>query len=295
MDRHLQFEVDGLRLLGALHEPLVAPESGPRGAEQHSGTTGLLLLHGWAGYRIGAHRMFVKLARAAAAAGLPCLRFDFRGRGDSEGDMMATTLSSMIQDACAAARVLCDETGVERIALVGDCSGSEVAIGAGAMIDACQSMVLWSAPIVGGSREQSDKAKRKHIVGQYLSKLFRPQTWAKLVTGRLQVGMIRKAVAGGGKGAGEQGSQKDSDIDWGRRFRTFDGDMLFIYGDRDPTAEACLEHYKAMTGATGRPWHSHLVSGANHAFYSVQWEREVITTTLTWVSGPATVGGGHGR
>jgi len=273
MERHFQFEVDGATLVATLHQP----------DDGQCKPLGLVLLHGWAGYRIGAHQMFVKLGRRACEHGFACLRFDFRGRGDSEGDMSSGTLSTMIRDARVAAELLLADTPVERIALIGDCSGSEVAIGAGPLIEECTHLALWSAPIVGASRETADEAKRKHIFRQYLGKLLRRETWQKLIGGRLQIGMIKKALLGGGKGAGEQGSESDQDIDWLGRFTGFGGEVLFIYGSKDPTTEAALEHYQGLTKEARREWRHHLIDGANHAFYSVQWEREVIETTLDWL------------
>jgi pimeloyl-ACP methyl ester carboxylesterase len=243
----------------------------------------LVLLHGWAGYRVGAHQMFVKLARAAVNRGFVCLRFDFRGRGDSEGDAFAATLATMIADTQAACAELAARLGVQRFALIGDCSGSEVAIGAGPLIDGCSAWVLWSAPIVGGSRESMDRAKRRNILRQYAAKLLRRETWAKLFRGKLQLHMIRRAILGGGKGAGEQGSASDKDIDWLGRFLSFRGPVLFIYGSADPTTADSVAHFERLTREAGRAWHLHLVEGANHAFYSVKWEREVIGRTLDWL------------
>ena len=270
MEQHSHFENEGCRLLGVLHTP----------DEGIARPVGLVLLHGWAGYRIGAHQMFVKLAREACRRGFPCLRFDFRGRGDSEGDAASASLTTMIADAVAAARWLVEQGGVERVAFVGDCSGSEVGIGAGPLVDACRALVLWSAPIVGASREAADEAKRRHMLRQYWAKLFRRATWAKLFAGRLQPGMIKRALVRGGRGAGEEGSASDQDIDWLGRFTGFPGEVVFIYGAADPTTEESVAHYEALTARAGRPWRCHLVEGANHAFYSVAWEQEVIDATL---------------
>lgn len=283
LSEHFHFTVAQETLVGCLHRP----------QEFSAGRPGLLLLHGWAGYRIGAHQMFVKLAREAAKQGHPCLRFDFRGRGDSTGEMMQTTLTTMIRDTRQAAQELIERTGCKEIILVGDCSGCEVAIGAAPGIPQAASMVLWSAPIVGASREASDEAKRKDIVGQYWSKLFRRETWAKLIGGKLQLGMVLRALRRGGKGAGEQGAESDRDIDWLGSFTGFPGDVQFVYGTKDPTTEACIEHFGRLTEKAGRPWRCHLVEGANHAFYSSEWEREVIRVTLGLPTGLACEDGGR--
>ncbi len=273
MHRHLFFDSHGQRVLGVLHTPDGPPRPGA-----------LVFLHGWAGYRIGPHQMFTKAARMAAEMGFEALRFDFRGRGDSQGDAAATTLSTMIEDAKRAVEVVCEETGVERVALIGDCSGSEVAIGAATLDERIDSLVLWSAPIVAGDRAQADAAKRRSIYATYVAKLFRRDTWSKLAGGRLQPGMILRAITRGGKGAGEEGVASDREIDWYRRFVDFAGEVLFIYGGNDPTTQSALEHYGELSRVAGRDLNQHVIQGANHAFYSLGWEREVMQVSLDWLA-----------
>lgn len=274
MEQHLYFENQGSRLLSVLHEPEEGVARLP---------LAVVTLHGWAGYRIGPHQMFTKLARRAAAAGFTTLRFDFRGRGDSEGSTQAANLTTMIEDAVAAVDFVLAQTGLTRVALLGDCSGSEVAIGAGPLRAAIGAQVLWSAPIVAGDRAATDRAKRHDVLGQYRRKLLRPETWRKLIGGRLQVGQIVRVLRGGGKGAGEEGTASDREIDWFQRFRDFRGPRLFIYGGNDPTTTGCVPHYEALCDEVGQPFQHHVVAGANHAFYSLAWEEEVITTTLDWL------------
>lgn len=267
-EQHFFFENQGQMLLAVAHIP---PQPRP-GA--------LVFLHGWAGYRAGPHQMFVKMARRAAEQGFLAARFDFRGRGDSQGDPFATTLTTMISDTAALAGVLAERYGVERMALIGDCSGSEVAIGAASLVQQVDSLVLWSAPIVGGERSAVQRAKQRHIVRQYLAKLFRRETWAKLLGGRLRLDMIRKALSTGGKGAGEAGAEIDKRIDWLKCFAGFAGERLFIYGGNDPTMSETVAHYQHLSAQVGCDFPCHIVAGSNHAFYSLAWEEEVIRTSL---------------
>lgn len=274
MERHCYFESEGLRLLGALHAP---DEGFPRLP------LGLVYLHGWAGYRIGPHQMFTKMARRAEGMGFCSLRFDFRGRGDSEGDTKASTLTTMIADAVAATDFLRKEFGLQHVALIGDCSGSEVALGAGPLHEAIRAMVLWSAPIVAGDRRLSDTAKKRQIWRTYLQKVFRKETWRKLVGRGLQVGQILRILSTGGKGAGEDGAAVDAEIDWYERFMTFTGERLFIYGGNDPTTAASLEHYEILCARAKKAFNKLVIPGANHAFYSLAWENQVIDQSLGWL------------
>lgn len=278
MEQHCYFNSEGRRLLAVTHLSDASIERQP---------VALVYLHGWAGYRIGPHQMFTKMARRAEEAGFCSLRFDFRGRGDSEGDTQTTTLTTMIEDTIHAIDFLVCQTGVERVALIGDCSGSEVAIGAGPLHPAVVAQVLWSAPIVAGDRAGTDRAKKKTMLAQYGRKLFRRETWAKLVGGRLQVGQIAKVIGGGGKGAGEQGAASDKDIDWLKRFVSFQGERLFIYGGNDPTTAASVTHYEGLCKEAGRDFTKVIIPGANHAFYSVAWENQVIDASLEWLKSRA--------
>jgi pimeloyl-ACP methyl ester carboxylesterase len=269
-DRFL-FSLGEQRLVATLHRP------------EGTAAAGVILLHGWAGYRGGPHQMFIKLGRQAAEAGFCCLRFDFRGRGDSEGNPQAASLSTMIADTRRAAEIVAERCGPLPLALVGDCSGSEVAIGAGALIPAVQRLVLWSAPPVAADREEMRQAKRASVLRTYLRKALRPETWRRLLQGRLRLDRVRQTLRTGGLGAGELGSASDQEIDWLGRFVGFPGRVLFLYGSNDPTTPACLQHYQELTDRAGRPFETHLVQGANHAFYSLAWEQEVINTTLQWL------------
>src|SRR5690554_8214274 len=77
------------KLYGILHQPLNAElKNAPL----------LIFLHGFAGYRIGPHQLFIKTARFLTQRGYSCLRFDFRGRGYSEGARENTNYKSMVSD-----------------------------------------------------------------------------------------------------------------------------------------------------------------------------------------------------
>ena len=80
------------KLYGILHQPDFM------GYKEVKKKYAVLFLHGWVGYRAGPHRLFVDLARKLCDDGFICLRFDFAGRGYSEGDREITNLDTAVLD-----------------------------------------------------------------------------------------------------------------------------------------------------------------------------------------------------
>ena len=107
-ERCVTFAVEGTVLTGILAMPT-----------EGSARRAVLLSHGWSGHRCGPAGVLVHLARRLAADGCASLRFDFRGRGESGGNGLETTLSTMSADLCAAEAELRRLTGLEKTTLLG--------------------------------------------------------------------------------------------------------------------------------------------------------------------------------
>jgi hypothetical protein len=76
--------------------------------------------------RIGPNRLNVRIARALATSGIPALRFDLSGRGDSAPARgMESYEQQAVADIRSAMNLLNERTGVNRFALMGLCSGAE--------------------------------------------------------------------------------------------------------------------------------------------------------------------------
>ena len=95
------------------------------------------------------HRALRHLADALAVRGIPAMRFDYHGTGDSPGtDEDPTRVAAWLQSIKDAARALKAESGRPRIALIGLRMGATLAVAASTNLDAA-GLVLW-APCVRG-------------------------------------------------------------------------------------------------------------------------------------------------
>ena len=69
------FDCEDCRLIGIVTLPETTAEAG------------VIIVVGGPQYRAGSHRQFTLVARHLAEQGIASIRFDYRGMGDSEGDM----------------------------------------------------------------------------------------------------------------------------------------------------------------------------------------------------------------
>ena len=98
---------------------------------------------------IRSHRLYRQLANALAAAGMPALRFDFHGSGDSAGDSTDIRWDRCLADTTAAAAELRQLSGCDRIALFGARLGGSVALAAATNVKPDR-VVAWD-PVLNGA------------------------------------------------------------------------------------------------------------------------------------------------
>jgi alpha-beta hydrolase superfamily lysophospholipase len=110
--------------------------------------------------QINSHRSLRHLADRFAAAGVPALRFDYHGTGDSSGyDEEPLRLSDWLASVRDAARALKHCAGVPRIGLVGLRMGATFAASASAGLDV-SNLVLWAPCVRGATYLRELKALR---------------------------------------------------------------------------------------------------------------------------------------
>lgn len=264
----------GEMLVGVLHQP---PQP-PRGL--------LLFLHGWSGYRTGPHQMLTRAARHFGTLGWNSLRFDFAGRGDSQGDTELATLATMRDDTFDALELLRKKSEAGPVIAIGLCSGCEIAVAAANQN--WDGIALWSAPIFAALPAQSGQEKKRAAnLGKYARKLLNPQTYLKIARGQVDTAAVGKAMKGGGGAANKNvesrepgqlppGFRQRSLVNW----KKYNGPILQIYGDADPIATEARDWYAAHCAT---PPLVQMVAGANHSFYGLEWERQVFELTENWL------------
>lgn len=107
---------------------------------------GMVLFNAGVVHRVGPHRINVKLARDLARRGVPTLRFDLHGQGDSLGARGGLDYQQqVVADLQAAMNALQTATGAQGFALLGFCSGALPSIWVAQQDERVRHIVLYDA------------------------------------------------------------------------------------------------------------------------------------------------------
>jgi len=272
-ERALAFPCLGERLVGVL-SPATATED-----------VGAVIIVGGPQYRAGSHRQFVRLARALARAGVPTLRFDCRGMGDSTG--RAQTFEDSAPDIASAIDALLSECPmIRRVVLWGLCDAASAAL------------LYWGAtgdPRVAGmalanpwvrSEASHAKAELRHYYGK---RLAQREFWAKLARFDVDVvgaarSVARQVVATREQTSADAGAFQDR---MANALRAFEKPVLLLQSGRDLTAREFEDHAKAnprWQGLLDRPNVSRCdFEAADHTFSASRDNAEAESQTVQWV------------
>jgi len=242
--------------------------------------------------------MLVELCRELAArAGLPCLRFDLAGRGDSGGNFWEIDLDAMIADVRAAGDLLLSSCGERPLAVAGICSGANAALGAAAADPRFSAVAALSAlPFQKQRRVGQAAARGRSTLRELLAKSFRPETWRRWARGEIAVGRIfRRLVLGeGGVSARTQNNSgpdrrarnlKDSRRDIQAELAGYRGRLLFVYGGADAEGLSGWRDVLGPALAAGNVRHHQMaIIGADHDYHGREAKRRAIDETITFLT-----------
>ena len=271
-ERVIEFACEGSALAGILHDA-----DGPA-------TRGVLVVVGGPQYRIGSHRQFVLLARELARHGIPVLRFDYRGMGDSDGEFQGFEhVSADIGAALAAFRAACPR--LREVVLWGLCDGASAAAFFAAANPGSVAGLIVANPWV---RTEQGLA-RSYVRNYYGRRLFEGAFWRKLLRGEMHVvaalrgflADVRKARTPGSRRATETLPERVR-----RSFAAFSGPVLLILSGRDLTAgefAACAGEPDWLP-IISRPGYRRVdLPEADHTFSRRQWQDAMSTACAEWL------------
>jgi len=291
----LIFDCAGAQLLGILH----------RGAADAQ--RAVIIVVGGPQYRVGSHRQFVLLARHLAAAGIPTLRFDYRGMGDSEGD--PRSFETIRDDIAAAIDCLFREIQpLRQVVLWGLCDAAT----AGALYAAGDHRIAGLVLLNPWVRTPDGEAKA-YLRHYYTKRLLSGQFWIKLLGRRVQIresfAALREFVrsALGRIPARAYPRQRSGHLSASttvmatdrrqsppplperllERLSHFHRPLLLILSGTDLTAKefnGLLKSDRSWSHWAQRNSVNQLhLPDADHTFSTASWRRQVETWTLAWL------------
>jgi exosortase A-associated hydrolase 1 len=248
---------------------------------------GVLMLVGGPQYRAGSHRQFTLLARALAADGIPAMRFDYRGMGDSEGE--PRDFEQVDEDIrCAIDHFMQSVPGMHEVVIWGLCDAATAALLYARHDNRVTGLVLinpWARTDTGLA-----KATLRHY---YLSRFFDASLWRKVLRGRLDYGAAGRSLLQSIQAAYRKEPDFRTDVCSALPDRMFNGysgfkgKVLLILSGNDITAR----EFSDLAAASSR-WRALLLDqrtqrrelpGANHTFSTRAWRDEVSSWTRQWI------------
>jgi pimeloyl-ACP methyl ester carboxylesterase len=256
-------------------------------------------------HRIGAHRLYVPMARKWAALGFHVFRIDLSGIGDSpvaEGcEENLTYPRDGLDDARAAMDFLTESTGIKRFVVTGLCSGGDITFQLG-----CREPRVASAIMINprtfcvhdlGMVDSYQRAR------WYQASLLRTDSWKKLLRGdvniaravRIVAPQIKDVVVSRAKRAmtnllavgrrSESAEDKALETDVPRCLRAMAErgvDTFLLVTEKDPGVDYIDANYgRPMSALASVPGFRRVdVKGTDHTF-TAQWSQEHVGATIT--------------
>ena len=303
-EKAISFAVDGQPINGILATP---ENDAPKGV--------IIFSHGWSGFRAGPADLLTNLARTFAANGYSSIRFDYRGRGESQGDGLNASLVTMADDLVAAVAAAKAETGFDKPILCGLCSGGNVVVGTLKRIPQAKALLLMSVyPFSDGDAFGRDIHRTFHYLSVYWQKLWRGDTWSRFFKGDVSLKSVCNVIFGhllkrGANKKKEEGSSEKTTEDGKNKLPKAakaaavesrsqgkeppkkhlanlrpDLSGVMLYGLADPDATAAIKYFGDYINENKLPIQMHTIEGANHNFSSAEWRRTIEGHMLSFLS-----------
>lgn len=281
------------RLFGILHRPPAARDA----------SICVIMLNSGMQNRTGPERLYVKVARRFARAGVAVLRADLAGCGDSVSENRETHFDShRAADVDAFIRYAEATLRPGALLVQGLCAGSRVALKAAARNKSVDGVLAWSTTIYTAARNmpQSPEAtgdrSSSAVIVENLKRLIRfvvklkflnPVWWKKRFVA--QRSFFRDALEirsslRNAKRLGESGDGGSTFIDATDRYLADGGKVLFLYGSQDRMSLNEFVQRFPRVGTNPCENQSYaVVKDGSHTFASRAIQEAVTRVCLNWI------------
>jgi exosortase A-associated hydrolase 1 len=249
---------------------------------------GTLIVVGGPQVRTGSHRQFTLLARSLAQAGVPVMRFDYRGMGDSEG--MPRDFEQIEDDLRAALDCFFAQVPGMRDATLWGLSDGASAAALYAPRDARVTGLALLNPWVR-TEQGAAKATLKHY---YRARLLDPGLWKKVASGRFDAAQAARSFTDALRSAFRKTQPAQQDAGGAglpermhASLQRFGGRILVMLSGADLTAQEF-----AGLASGSRDWERllagpgvtrHTLAGADHTCSRRDWHEQVAGWTARWL------------
>lgn len=276
------FDCNGDELIGFLHQ-----------GDQRCSIGVLTIVAGGPQYRGGVGRQLINLGRRLASEGIPVMRFDSRGMGDSEGAF--TRFSSMQNDIAAAIEEFKKRAPhIRGVILWGGCDAATSAlINAYKFSDVV--CVMAGNPFVSSRSTASIKAN-KH----YRARLLQASFWKKVIKMEYNIGeyaaaALRKLRPKPPKVSSTNAERQSNNIngnflqDLLTGLRNFNGKVLYLMGDRFLTSDefdALMKSNSEWRAVAAKSNHERIdIKGGDQVFSSAEAQERMFDVASEWIHG----------
>lgn len=158
--------------------------------------SGLLLIHGQGGNKIGHKRSFVELGRYLETKGVATFRIDLLGEGESEELSEDPYLNW--RGLKPAINYFWDSLSLHRLLILGDCFGGLLATYYAALEPRIEHVMVWNLAQMKWTDEQladyDDAPSGVEPFRYYWQRLSEKDTWEKLIKFRVRPGQVGKRL-----------------------------------------------------------------------------------------------------
>lgn len=258
---------------------------------------GALLLNAGLLHRVGPHRWYVQVARALAGLGFAALRFDRSGIGDSPARTSGDRFErAAVEEVGQAMRWLSDQHGCRRFALLGMCTGAEVAFKTACQDPRVGAMVLINAPRYLGEPDLEflTRIKSRFKARRRWRLTLASPNWRRLIIGQHSGALVRALGRSVGRAAlGRPSGAPAADVAHIRGMLDRDVRFLVLLSEADWTREYAHAIFASATdGRKGSPSDSQrmvevnprleVIRGADHTFTALATRDMALDLITGW-------------